>query len=67
MEEQNRGHNPNCQSDSFMEHLCYIISQGFHLSEPQEYETLVKEPHFKCKHCKRVANSDKNLCEPFSL
>ena len=67
MGEQKIEHNPNCQNPSFMEHLCYIISQGFHLSEPQEYEVLVNDPHFKCKHCGRVANSDKNLCEPVSL
>ncbi len=67
MAEENVRHNPQCKSDSFREHLCYIISQGFHLSDEQEYKALVENPEFKCKHCGRVANSDKNLCKPVRL
>lgn len=60
-------HNAECKSEHHDEHLCYIISQGFHLSDPQEFNELVNEPRFKCQHCGRVAKSDKNLCKPTEL
>jgi len=49
------------------EHLCYIISQGFNFSDKQQYDSLVNNPKFRCAHCERVANIDKNLCEPVEL
>ena len=60
-------HNAECLSDLHTKHLCYIVSQGLHLTEEQEYQAMVKTPKFKCRHCGRVANSDKNLCEPANL
>ena len=60
-------HNTNCKSPSHDQHLCYVVSQGFHLSEPQDYHVMVIDPKFKCKHCGRVANSDDNLCEPTQI
>jgi ATP-dependent Clp protease ATP-binding subunit ClpA len=60
-------HNLECKSESHGQHLCYIISQGFHLSDEEAYRNLVKAPKFKCQHCGRVANSDKNLCRPVTL
>ena len=38
MAEEKIQHNPNCKSDSFKKHLYYIISQGFHISEPDKFE-----------------------------
>ncbi len=49
------------------EHLCYMISQGFHISDAQEFKTLINRPKFACRHCGRHANSDKNLCMPEKL
>lgn len=46
------------------QHLCYIISQGFNLSDKQEYEALVEDAEYKCNHCGRTAKSDANLCVP---
>ena len=60
-------HNPDCKSSSFTEHLCYIVSQGIHISEPAKFEAIVANPQFKCQHCGRVAGSEKNLCEPVKL
>ena len=67
MAEEKLQHNPNCKSDSFEEHLCYIVSQGFHISEPEKFEALTAQPEFKCRHCGRVANSEKKLCEPVKI
>jgi len=49
------------------DHLCYIISQGFHLSDGQGYLALIAEPKFRCSHCGRQAASNRNLCVPMEL
>jgi hypothetical protein len=49
------------------EHLCYIISQGLHLSDRPAYEGLVAEPRFRCSHCGRTAGKRRNLCVPVDL
>ncbi|TFG46449.1 MAG: hypothetical protein E4H40_07350 [Candidatus Brocadiia bacterium] len=60
-------HNLGCLSDSHNCHLCYMVSQGFHLTDEKEYKALVRSPKFKCMHCGRAANSEGNLCEPVKL
>ena len=60
-------HNSECSSELHSRHLCYIVSQGFHLTDGHEYRALVEDPQFKCQYCGRVANSDKNLCKPVKL
>ena len=67
MLEQNVQHNTECKSEEHDQHLCYIISQGFHLSDEQELKALTENPKFKCNHCGRKANSDRNLCVPLKL
>ncbi len=49
------------------EHLCYMVSQGFHLSDEQEYKTLVEDAKYTCRRCGRTAGSDANLCVPVRL
>lgn len=67
MAEDKITHNSNCSSESHSEHLCYIVSQGFHLSNAAEYDALVKDAKFKCRHCGRLAGKANNLCEPIKL
>jgi len=67
MLDQKIKHNLECKSESHSEHLCYIISQGFHLSDEKEFKALTENPRFECHHCNRIAKSEKNLCEPFDL
>ena len=67
MAQEDVQHNTECKSEFHHHHLCYFVSQGFHLSDPEKYEALVSNPEFKCGHCGRVAKSDKNLCVPLSL
>ena len=59
--------NKECHTGTHTDHLCYIISQGFHLSDEQWYRTLTDNPKFKCAHCGRTATSDANLCVPGHL
>jgi len=56
-----------CRTGVHTEHLCYIISQGFHLTEKQQYKVLVEEPGYRCAHCGRTAKSNANLCVPVPL
>ena len=54
-------------SGSPEEHLCYIVSQGFHLTDEQSYPALIMDPKFRCGHCGMQAASDRNLCVPMEL
>ena len=60
-------HNAGCGSPKHTEHLCYFVSQGFHLSNEKEYKQIVENPQFKCRTCGRVARSEDNLCKPVKL
>ncbi|MDT8301721.1 MAG: hypothetical protein RQ760_09580 [Sedimentisphaerales bacterium] len=59
--------NSTCDSEMHSEHLCYIISQGFHLANEQEYNALVEDVRYICNHCNRTARSADNLCVPVLL
>lgn len=67
MAEENAQLNSECNGDLHKQHLCYIISQGFHLSDEQDYKVLVEDPEYKCNHCHRAAKSNANLCVPVPL
>lgn len=67
MTKEKTTHNTECKSELHDKHLCYIVSQGYHLSDAEEYKTIVKDPKFKCRHCGRAAHSADNLCEPEKL
>lgn len=49
------------------EHLCYLISQGIHLSDEQEFRALIENAQYRCDHCGRHAKSNENLCVPEPL
>jgi len=57
----------DCGSEFHQEHLCYIVSQGFNLTDERGYRDLVEEPAFRCDHCGRTAKSGANLCVPVKL
>jgi len=56
-----------CCTGIHTEHLCYMVSQGFDVSDEQEYKALVENAEYKCWHCGRVAGSNANLCVPVPL
>ena len=67
MGEEILGHNTECRSENHDQHLCYLTSQGFHLSNPDDFQALTNDPEYKCQHCGRKANSNQNLCVPASM
>ncbi|MFC1780634.1 hypothetical protein ACFLZ8_00015 [Planctomycetota bacterium] len=64
MNDEKIEHNHECENEDHQRHLCYVISQGFHLSDPQSFEAMIENPQFLCRHCSRTANSNENLCVP---
>jgi hypothetical protein len=44
-------------------HLCVLASEG----RFDDIKELVDHPQFMCFNCGRVAESDKNLCNPMPL
>jgi len=67
MEEIKIPHNPNCKSKSHDKHLCYIVSQGAHVSNVGKYKELVKDAEFVCLYCGRLAKDLDSLCVPERL
>ena len=44
-------------------HLCVLVSE----EKFEEIKCLVKKPTFICFNCGRVADREKNLCNPMAL
>jgi hypothetical protein len=59
--------NLECCTGTHTEHLCYMVSQGFNISDEAEYQALVEEPRYMCTHCERVAANEASLCVPVLL
>ena len=60
-------HNENCSSDTHHQHLCFLMHEGFHYQQPQQYKALVQNAQCRCQQCGRTAQQDTNLCMPVSL
>ena len=67
MAEEIAQHNTECCTGNHTEHLCYFMSQGFNLSNEQEYRILIEDAEYRCDHCGHHAKSDANLCVPMHL
>jgi hypothetical protein len=59
--------NSTCDSELYNKHLCYIRSQGFHLTDEQEYKVLVEDAKYICGRCHRTAKNADSLCVPVAL
>ena len=44
-------------------HICVLASKGFF----DQIKEITKNPQYICFNCGRVADSDKNLCNPMSI
>ena len=53
---------PICKGDH-KGHLCVLVSE----KRFDEIRQTVREPRYICFNCGRVADSDKNLCNPMPL
>ena len=52
-----------CKASGHKGHLCVLAGEG----RFQEIVKLVKKPKYVCFNCGRVADSDKQLCNPMPL
>jgi len=59
--------NTTCKSDEHTKHLCYFVSYGYHVDNPQDYKDLVEEPRFVCQFCGRTAHCKESLCQPMPV
>ena len=57
----------HCCTGNHNDHLCYLISQGFNISDDQEFRALIEDARYRCDHCGRHAKSGENLCVPVPL
>ena len=53
--------NPVCTGDH-QGHICLLASQD----KFEEIKALTRSPKYICFNCGRVADSEKNLCNPMS-
>jgi len=67
MAEQIAQQNTEYCTGNHSDHLCYLISQGFNLSDEQEFKMLIEDAKYRCNHCGRHAKSNANLCVPAPL
>ena len=52
-----------CDADEHKGHLCVLASR----ERFDEIKQLVNDPQYMCFNCGRVADSEKNLCNPMPL
>lgn len=55
----------NCKGHEL--HLCELHRNQLHKQDPSAYANLVRDPHYVCKNCGRVAAGQKHLCAPVAL
>jgi len=67
MANEQSDHNKECKSDDHNEHLCYFVSYGYHIDNPEDYKDLVDPPRYKCYYCGRTAHNAESLCKPEEL
>jgi hypothetical protein len=52
-----------CKGKKHSGHLCVLVSQ----KKFEEIKGLAKRPRFICFNCGRVADSNRNLCNPMPI
>ncbi len=67
MTEKQMEHNSECKNEGHDKHLCFLMYEGFHLSNPKEYKEMVQNAQFRCQNCGRTASKSEYLCDPIAL
>ena len=67
MAEKQMKHNADCTSQGHPDHLCHLMYEGFHFSNPHEYKAMVQDAQFRCQNCGRTAKKGEHLCVPVAL
>jgi len=67
MAELKTSHNVSCADAEHGKHLCFLMHEGYHLSNKQGYRELVQDAQFRCQQCGRTAKSAGSLCDPIAL
>ena len=67
MTEEKIQSNADCENSGHEKHLCYLMFEGFHLQNPEQYKSIVQNAEFRCQNCGRTAASEENLCSPIKL
>lgn len=67
MSKEEKKHNTDCGTKAHEQHLCYLMYEGYHYSNREEYKALVQNAQFICQNCGRTAVNEKNLCAPAKL
>ena len=67
MTEQKIQDNVECKSQTHENHLCHLMYEGFHLSNPDEYRQIVQNAQFRCENCSRTAKRSEDLCAPIAI
>ena len=67
MNEDNKKYKLECTEDKHKDHLCFLMCEGWHLTNREKYKSMVKDAAYRCQYCDRTAKYPENLCEPVEL
>ena len=60
-------HNVDCKEEGHGQHLCFLMYDGFHYSQPADYKAMVRDAEFRCQNCARTAHKAEHVCAPVPL
>ena len=63
MAEPKTPHNEACAEDTHNHHLCYLMYQGYHYANREEYKALVQDAAFICQNCGTVHSRWAGKCD----
>ena len=67
MADEKLAQNAECAEPGHDEHLCFLMYNGFHHKNRDQYRAMVKDARYWCLRCNRTAKNAENLCEPQDL
>lgn len=67
MEHTKSADTKTCDGTKHKGHLCFLMYEGFHFKQKDEYRRMVQDAHYRCQNCGRTAKEAENLCAPVDL